>query len=216
MDPKIKQKVNGFFKEYKFRVYKKGKYLIKSGEKPKGIFCLQKGIVRSMGLLNNGTEVTINLFRPISFFPTNWVINNKLELYNYEALTDVEVYIAPKRNFKSFIKENPIILLDLLKRIYRGLEGYQLRIESLLSNNDYYKVLVQILISTKRFGEKNENGEYLFRLDKDEISSLTGLSETRVAKVIRELTKKNILKYDKENFVVKNPELLEYETFLST
>lgn len=215
MDPKIKQKVNRFFRKYKHKIYKRGSCLIRSGETPRGVFCLQKGIVRSVGLLNHGGETTINLFKPISFFPMNWVINNKLELYSFEALTDVEVYIASKREFGSFLKENSEVLFDLVKRVYRGLEGYQLRIESLLSNNDNFKVLVQILISARRFGEKDQEEGYVVKLSKNEMASLTGLSENKVVRIMRALDKRRLIKYGDDTFVVRNINHLESETFLS-
>lgn len=210
---KTEKKIIAFFSKYKFKRFKKGECLIRSGEIPR-VFCLQKGLVRSISLLKNESEVIVNIFKPISFFPTNWVINDRYEPYNYEALTDVEVYISPKIEFRRFLRKNPDVIYDLLKRIYRGLEGYQLRVESLLSNNDQYKILVQILISIKRFGRVNESGFYEFKLDEEELASLTGLSRRTVVREITRLKKKGLLKYKDSYFTVPNLNFFEDEVFL--
>ncbi len=210
MDSRVAAKVFDFFKQYGFKKYKKGRYLLIPDRRPKGIFCLQKGIVRCFSLSKSGAELTLNLFKPISFFPMNWVINGKLDRYNYQALEDVEVYIAPKRKVSRFIKQNPGIVYDLLKRIYRGLEGYMLRMESLLSNDAYYRTLAQIIIHTRRFGI-SEGGKCKLRITHNHLASLAGLRRETVTREIKKLQDKDIVSYQGETMIVENIDRLEQE-----
>ena len=142
MKNQVTEKVNNFFAKYETQTYKKGGYLKTSDKQPQGVFCLQSGVVRCFAISKEGAELTINVFKSVSFFPVAWVINNAPDNYTYEAVTDVEVLIAPKNEFEAFLQNNPDVIYDLLKRIYRGLEGYFMRMESLLSGEPYFRTVV--------------------------------------------------------------------------
>ncbi|HEX8966100.1 MAG TPA: Crp/Fnr family transcriptional regulator [Patescibacteria group bacterium] len=207
----VTSKIINFFKQYKKRVYKKGEMVKSYDENPKGVFCLQKGAIRCIAVSKDGIELTINVFKPISFFPMAWVINNTIDLYAYEAISDVEVFIAPKESVEKFLKENPDVTYDLLKRIYRGLEGYFLRMESLLSGDAYIKTIVQIVIHTKRFGVIDASGKYLVDITHAQLASLSGLSRETITREIKKLENKKLVMYKGKQLIVLDLKSLEKE-----
>lgn len=209
----VSDKIIRFFSQYKLQKYEKGAFLKSFEKSPEGIFCLKKGTVRCFSLSKDGVELTLNLFRPLSFFPMNWVINGKIDAYAYEAIEEVEVYVAPRRNVEKFLFENPDVAYDLLKRIYRGLEGYFLRMESLLSGDAYIRTVVQIIIHARRFGIE-ENGTYQLDITQNQLASLSGLSRETVTREIRKLEKKNIISYRGKDLIVLSITQLEQELSL--
>lgn len=129
MDMVVKQELGDFFKKFKNQRYKKGEVLIRADDEPSGVFYLLDGVVKRYSISPAGEELILNVFRPISFFPMSWVLNDTDSSHYFEAMTNVEVYKAPKKEFLNFISGKPEILLDLLSRIYHGLEGYMMRME---------------------------------------------------------------------------------------
>ncbi len=210
----VRTKITSFFGQYRLQQYKKGEILKSFDENPKGVFCLQKGNVRCIAVSKDGIELTLNVFKPISFFPMAWVINNTTDTYAYEALTDVEVYIAPKEAVEKFLKENSDVVYDLLKRIYRGLEGYFLRMESLLSGDAYLKTIVQIVIHTKRFGVIDTTGKYLVDITHAQLASLSGLSRETITREIKKLENKKLVMYKGKQLIVLDLKNLEKEITL--
>jgi CRP/FNR family transcriptional regulator len=208
MRDEIADKVTYFFGQYERHRYKKGDYLKILDKQPYGISCLQSGVVRCFSLSKAGAELTINIFKPISFFPVSWVINDANDNYTYEAVTDVEVVIAPKDKFKAFLQNNPDVVYDLLKRIYRGLDGYFLRMESLLSGDPYFRVVVQLVIHIRRFGVQ-EGEKYRVNLTHTQLAALSGLTRETVTRKIKKLEEQKLIDYEGKKLTVLNLKKLE-------
>jgi len=100
-----------FYNQFKSRDYKKGEMLIRADDDPQGIFCLTKGYVRQYTISKAGTELTLHILKPLSYFPMVWAINGTPNVYYFEALTEVEVGRAPKDQVVEFIKDKPTVIL---------------------------------------------------------------------------------------------------------
>lgn len=96
MEMNISQKLENFFKQFKHQVYEKGEVLIRVDDDPDGIFYLTSGTVKEYAISKKGEELVINVFKPISFFPMSWAINQTPNAYYFEALEDLEVWKAPR------------------------------------------------------------------------------------------------------------------------
>ena len=193
MHPNIYKLLLSFFGKYKLRTFAKGEIIIRPENKK--IFFLTKGAVRMFSKLNN-SELTINIYKPFSLFPMSLILNNKQGSYIYSALFEVEGYFAPKINFRKFLKDHPSIILDLLKRIYIGLDGFFMRMETLLIGDAYLRVLTHLIIYTRRFG-KNTKGKitFDFPLTHEHLGYQTGLARESVTREIKKLQDKGLIGY---------------------
>ena len=90
------KKFETFYDQFKPRDYKKGEILIRADDDPQGIFCLREGYIRQYTISKTGTELTLHILQPISFFPMVWAINGTPNVYYFEALTPVVVGRAPR------------------------------------------------------------------------------------------------------------------------
>lgn len=208
MNTSIRKKIHSFFSKYKYREFKKSTILISPNKSFEGVFYLEEGIVRCYSISKRGTELTINFFKPISFFPVQLAFNDEASKFYYEALVDVKVFIAPKAEFTVFISQEKDIMLDLLERIYKGLGGYFLRIESLLDGETYYKVASHLCIYSRRFGAF-EKDACTIKLTHSQLASFSGLTRETVTRELKKLQKKNILVYQGKNLIILNINKLE-------
>src|SRR4030042_726084 len=110
-----------FYSQFKPRSYKKGEMLIRSDDDPQGIFCLTKGYVRQYTISKVGIELTLHILKPISYFPMVWAINGTPNVYDFEALTSVEIGRAPRDQVVNFIKDKPTVIFELMSDL---LEDY--------------------------------------------------------------------------------------------
>ena len=165
--------------------------------------------------LLKGSELTLNIYKPYALFPMSLILNNKQGKYAYDALTGVEGYFAPKKDFKNFIKNNPDILFDLLKRIYLGLDGFFIRLETLLLGDAYLKVLAQLIIYSKRFGQKNQDKiTFDWQMTHHQLASQTGLARESVTRQIKKIQNKGIIGYSGKKLFIYDISKLEKELFL--
>lgn len=210
MDEQVLKKIYTFYEPFKTLKFKKGEILIRADEDPRGIFFLQKGIVKVYAISKKGDELLLNEYKPFSFFPMSWAITNAKNLYFYEAMTPVETGLAPKEQILEFIKINPDVLYDLITRVYRGTEGLLKKMAHLLSGEAYLRLITEILIESKRFGEKDGDKVTLAISEKD-IAAQTGMSRETVSREIKILKDKGLVSFNKRLLIVNNISKLESE-----
>ena len=211
MDKTVTEKLEAFFTKYKHQTYKKGEILIRADEEPQGVFFLKIGIIRQYSISKDGEEQTLNLYKPISFFPLMWAVNSTPNTYYFEATNEVEVYRAPKDQVISFIEKEPDILYDLVSRLYRGMHGLLSRIEYLQSGDAYAKVIFALLNSSFRFGEQRVNEGIELSITQRELSSLTGLTKETISRECTKLEKKGFISNSNHRILIKDVKRLEGE-----
>src|SRR5579864_5629547 len=123
MDNDINKKIFNFFAQYKRQQIKKKEIIIRAGDDPTGVFYIDEGIVRQYYISKNGAEITLNMFKQKAFFPMSWTIGNIHNNYYFEAVTDCSLYKGPNEKVLGFLKREPEVVWDLLKRVYIGIEG---------------------------------------------------------------------------------------------
>ena len=212
MDEAVQKKLENFFSPYKKRAFKKGEVLIPAHENPISVYFLTSGSVRCYSISKQGKEQILTLFKAPSFIPMMWILGEIENKYYYEAIEQVDVYVGPKDDFMTFIKNKPDILLDLLTRMYRGTSGLLKRLEYLMNGTAYQKVIFTILNNAARFGKKTSDPkESSLRITHKEISSLSGLTKETISRQSRKLQKKGLIENVNNLITIKDVAQLERE-----
>lgn len=217
MDEVLENQLKKFFVKSPPMKYKKRETIIRSDDDPTGVFYLEAGYIKMNSISESGTELTLNIFKPGSFFPMVWAIGNIKNTYFYQAITDVVVYRAMKKEVVEFIQKNPEILFDLTQRILIGLDGLLANVQHLLFGSAYNRVASAILLCAKRFGIPQANGKInvSLPLTHQDIANLAGLARETTSISIEQLEKKGILAQDKRLFVINDLKKLQAESFTS-
>jgi CRP/FNR family transcriptional regulator len=211
MDASLIAKLDTFFQQFPKQLFKKGDIIIPAGKDPTGVFYITQGVIRSYIISEDGTEITLNMYKPHTFLPMSFAIGNVPVRHFYEALTPtVSTQKAPKELFLSFIKHQPDVLFDLLRRIYIGMEGLWSHIESLTSGNASTKLLVALIILAKRFGETNKSDIVIsIRLSEADIANYAGISRETASRQLQKLKKDQLVTFEKGTITVHNLQKLE-------
>lgn len=210
MDENVIRKLEDFFVQYKQLTFKKGEIIIRADDDPPGVFFLKKGTVRQYSISKEGEEQTLNLYKPISYFPMMWVINNIPNSYYFEALSEIEIYKAPKDKVLEFIKSEPEVLFDLTSRLYSGMHGLLTRIEYLLFNSAYNKILYTLINNALRFGT-TENSEIHLHMTHKDIAAFSGLTKETISREIKRLEEKGLIQNKNNLLIIPSIKLLEEE-----
>jgi len=201
-----------FYKQFTTRKYKKGETLIRADDNPQGIFCLTKGYVRQYTISETGIELTLQILKPITYFPLIWAINGAPNIYFYEALTAVEVGRAPKEKVVNFIKDKPVIILELMSRLLGDYAETLSRIEHLVFSDAYRRVISVLLYIAKHFGEEKKQGIVVdHRFTQQDIATLVGVARETASIEMGFLEKKGLVKYIDHSMIFENIKDLELE-----
>lgn len=209
MPKQVAKKIDDFFSGYKLKKYEKGELLILADENPKFITYIISGQVREYDISYRGDEIVVNVFKSPAFFPMSWAIAKTPNRYFFEASTKITVRQAPPEDALKFIQANPDVMLDLLTRLYRGVDGIQRRMAHLMAGSAKSRLLFELIIECRRFGKQQADGSYIVKINEAEIGSRAGLSRETVSRGMKDLKKLNLLSINRHGIVLKDIDTLE-------
>lgn len=211
MTADVTPKIEEFFGQYNLRHYSKGQILLLNGDETDYVYHLISGKVKQYDVSYRGDEVILNVFKPPAFFPMSLAINKGVNPYIYEAETDIEIRQAPANEVVEFVKANPDVLLDLLSRVYRGVDGLLGRVVHLMSSSARSRLLYELIIECRRFGKDQPAGGCVITLNEKDLGARAGLSRETVNREVSKLKKDGLIKVSHNNFLVKDVAELEHK-----
>lgn len=205
----IADTVEQFFVSYPTRHLDKNEILIFAGEAPDSVFYLTSGTVRQYDVTAGGDEVVLNVFKPGAFFPMSYAFNRTPNDYFFAAVESVRMHAAPIDDVLEFVRTNPDVLYDLLARVYRGTDGLLRRQVHLMGSSAAHRLLFEIVIACRRFGELRPDGAYTLRLKEVELAARAGLTRETVNRQMRALKQDKLVEVTPHALIIKNIDSLE-------
>lgn len=211
MPATVDQKVSAYFSTFPRRTYPKGHILIFGGENPEHILYLVSGKVRKYDVSYRGDEVIVNVFKPGAFFPMSWALNQAENSFFYKTEEETELHIVPADKALEFLEANPDVMLDLLSRLYRGMEGVLGRMVQLMAGSAKNRLAYELLIECRRFGKNDTKDSYTLTVSEVDLAARSGLTRETVSREIQKLKDKKILTLSGKTLTITNLPALEGE-----
>jgi CRP-like cAMP-binding protein len=205
----ITAKIEAHFASYPLRKYPKGQILIHGGDDPQHIFYLTKGKVRQYDISYRGDEVVMNVYKPGAFFPMLWALTGLPNRHFFSAENDVEVRVAPKDETLEFLKANQDVTLDLLTRLYIGVDGLLGRMAHLMAGSARSRLLYELIIECKRFNEQTEGDVRTVAVSEGDLAARAGLSRETVSREMQKLIKQGLVDIKTQKIIVHDLKKLE-------
>lgn len=202
-------KTEEFFSRYTLRTYPKGQILLHAGENPNNIFYIASGKVRQYDISYRGDELIVNIFKPGAFFPMLWALTKIDNKYFYSADSELAVRIVPVSDTIEFLKSNPDELFTLLTRVYIGIDGVLGRLVQLMASSARGRVLFELVLECRRFGEKFADGSCEIKINEQDLAARTGLSRETVSREMQNINRGHILKISHNSIKIHNLKRLE-------
>lgn len=208
----ILKKLETYFYAYPSMTYKKGETILRAEDTPLGISYLKTGFVHQFMISPSGETFMIHIFKPGSFFPLAWVVNDTPNMFHFEAMTPVTIIRAPKESFLTFIQSQPDVLFYAMQRLAAGLSGLVTRVGQLVLDDAYTKTILLLVYYAANFGEKTQQGIMIgFPLTHREIASWIGTTRETASLQVERLEKKNLITIKGRKIVIPNIEVLQKE-----
>jgi CRP/FNR family cyclic AMP-dependent transcriptional regulator len=216
MDKDTTKELDNYFAQYKLLTFTKGSTIIFSEDEPGGVYYLRKGYIKMNTITADGNELTLNIYKPGSFFPMFWALGDIPNQYTFQAMTNVSLNKSLKIEFNEFLQSKPTILFDLTKRIMRGNDALINNLTHFLVGNAEQRVAATLLMVAKRFGEDpNKDGVAIsLSLTHQDIANLAGITRETTTVVMGRLVKQKIIKQIKRKIIVTDIDGLADEAFI--
>lgn len=200
----VRNKIDQEFSKYPRRTYPRGQILVFADENPEHVFYLVEGRVREYDVSYRGNEVIVNIFKPVSFFPMSWVVNKTPNKYFYKTEAPTVLHIVPVEAALAFIRSNPDVVLDLLSRVYKGMDGLLGRLVHLMSGTAQSRLIYELITGCHRFGEPTKDGSFVLNASEVDIAARSGLSRETVSREMHKLKDEHLVSTAKGNIFIKS------------
>lgn len=203
--------LDSFFSKYTKLQYKKGEIILRAGDPPPGVLYLRRGFVRMSFAAQTGDMLVLHVFKEGSAFPMPWIVNDTPNRYYFEALTPVEIWRAPKVEVLRFFREKPDVYEHMMSKMLMGLSGLLERMENLVFDSAYRKVVLLLLYYAKNFSDENQKGKLIVPLTHKEIAAWIGTTRETASIQIETLKRSGLIVYNKRTIIIPNIALLKKE-----
>lgn len=183
----ISEKIAAFFSTYPLRTFDKRQIMVRAEEPLPGVFYLVEGRVSQYDITASGNEVVVNVFKPGAFFPMSSALNDTTNHYFFEASTAATARVAPPADAVRFLEDNPDVALNLLARVYRGVDGVLRRMAHLMGGDAKSRLLFELLNAAYRFGEPQKDGSIYIPLKESDVARHSGLARETVNRNMQDL-----------------------------
>lgn len=204
MDQTVAATIEKFFGGYRVRHYSQGQVLILNGDNPNLVYNLVSGRVKQCDVTYRGDEIILNVFKPPAFFLMSLAINGGENQFTYIAETDIEIRQVPADEVVQFLKLHPEVTFDLLSRVYQGIEGILRRMSHLMASSAKGRLMFELLIACRRFGEKADDGSVTLYMKETDLGARAGLSRETVSREIKKLARAGLVTHHAGQFIIKD------------
>lgn len=198
----VVNKLNEFFGQYRKRVYPRGQIIVYAGEETPYIYYVRTGKVVQYDITYKGEEVIVNIFKEPAFFSMSWALYHIENRYFFKAEQDTEVYIAPQEDVIEFVKTNPDVALDLLARVYKGLDGVLARAVYMMASTAKVRIMYELVLECRRFGTSKPDGRYVLSIGEKELAARAGLARETVSRESRSLKTGGIISISQHKITI--------------
>lgn len=211
------QQLKEFFSHYTTVRFEKGERILREYDNPTGVFYLKTGIVRIYLISEEGNELTALLHSPQSILPLRWAVTNQSNIYNYQALNEVEMYRAPRGEFQEFLKKHPDVCYYIAEQLANDNSALIYRMQHIVFGNAHSKVASVVLVAAKRFSSQNETSDGVtvsFPLTHQQIADSAGITRETASLEMKKLKEDGFISYKGRTLIVNDIEALQKIAFL--
>ncbi len=210
------------------RNFRKGSYIYYQNDLSEHLYFLLDGRVSVNILSSNGSEKTLAIHEPGSFFGETAFFDGSPNFSNAYALKDSTILLFDKSHINQLMHDNPDIMLHIFEDMSRKIRLLSFQVES-LSFMNVEERLVSLLIklfssfgaqcnksslSSCQFEDKCINGQFLeLTITDKEIGEMVGARREAITKSLNNLRRQNLIYKNKR--VICCPDLSKLDEFLA-
>lgn len=204
------QRIREFFSSHTPFHEPAGGILIRPDERPSVVYFLESGIVEQNRTTLKGQELTMNLFKPGSFFPLMDTVAQIPNQYTFVALEPCTGFKAPADEVVTWIKDNSDVSFEIMTRLMKGLHGMLLKTEKLMQRDATAIVAQTLLTFAARFPVTDSEGTTIaISFTHQQLADSTGLSRETITRELSELKSMGIISVEHKKISIHSQSELQ-------
>ena len=193
------QSVSFFKKDGVKMIYKKGQLFFRPEDTAQGIYYLDSGQVVAYSMKENGTEQIVGIWEEGAIFgKIGTIISQPATIISTQALADCVVYRLECEKFQNLLETEPKMFWSYMKQVSFNNIYILNQVLVMGERNIYLKVLAEILLMARYYGE-HHNNECVLRilLTQEQMANMLCITREYLSKTLKKIKLKKIIKIEK-------------------
>lgn len=176
-------------------VYKKGQTIFYEGNKPYGVYCMNKGKVKLTKHAPEGKELLVKISKEGDLLGYRSFFTSELYTSTAEVLEDSTICFLDREIFFNLLKKQPEFSLKLLAMMGHDIKCAEEKSRDLAYKSSQERIIELLLTLHETYGIKQDNGTYKIDilLSRDDLASMIGTTTETVVRLITWLREKELI-----------------------
>jgi CRP/FNR family transcriptional regulator, cyclic AMP receptor protein len=200
------------FSEGERKIYSKGDLIQRSGDKPKGVYWIEEGMVKAFSINSRGEEYVHLMYLPEEIFSLAWGAYEIDRRIYYQASTDCTLYCLSTKLFIERARMNSRVSFALFMTAVRQSTVYADRVDNLEYKYASERLIYRLLFLAGRLGRKQNDGTIIISgLIHRDIARSIHMTPESFSRELEKLSRRGLIKHDRHDIVLCNVKALAQE-----
>ena len=189
--------------------HKPGEIITYSNDPPKDVYLLKSGYVKVFSVNSRGEEYLHIIYKPGEIFPLTSLNNHHQNGIYFSSIENAVTYSLPIAKLLEEARHNSAVATALAMQTVDQFNVYVNRVDNLEYKFGRERLVYRILFLAGRFGKHSARGITIdVPITQKTLGSSVNLSRETVARELRRLESRGLVKYEDRRILILNVEHL--------
>jgi CRP-like cAMP-binding protein len=176
--------------------FKKGDYIFKEGDKPKGLLCLSEGKVKVFQEGVGGREQIIRLAKPIGFIGYRALFAEENHHANAVTIEDSIVCCVSREALYDLLRANSDLSLSIIKAFATELGFSYFRTVTLTQKHIRGRLAESLLFLKETYGIEKDGMTLKVYLSREDIANLSNMTTSNAIRTLSAFSNEGVIAID--------------------
>jgi CRP/FNR family transcriptional regulator len=174
-------------------VYKKGQNVFFEGNRPSGLYCLNKGKVKVYKLGYGGKEQIVRIAKEGDILGYRALLSGENYTASATALEDAYICFVPKHIFFTIMNTNAELSMKMMHLLSHDLKSAENKIAEMAQKNVRERLAETLLMLKENYGFENDHGLITVALSREDLANLVGTATETIIRLLSEFKEEKMI-----------------------
>jgi CRP-like cAMP-binding protein len=191
--------------------FKKGEMVMRPHDETNNIYAIINGLAKVYNVDVRKSEYISVIYGPGDFYPLAWLIDQSRPPIYFQAMTDCQMHVVPRKIFQRHINENIELSNSFTHRVVEQFAYYASTVNNLGLKYGRERLCYKLLVLGSKFGVDDDGTVVIPHISHSDLGATINMTRETVNKEISKLEKLGVLEYNRKNIVLKDMNYLHKE-----
>lgn len=189
--------------------YKKKQQIYAEGQRPKAVYYIKKGKVKTFKSNDDGKEFITNVLGIGDFLGYTYVLENIPYKESAEILEDAEIMLIPKDDFLALMSADMPVARQFIKLITHDVLEKEESLLNIAYNSLRKKVAYQLIAMLEKFKAELPDTREI-KLSRDNLAQVTGIATESLIRTLSDFKAEKLIDIKGGSIVILNEDKLKH------